>query len=235
MIKAGQRLKEERLRQGLTLEDVSKSTRIKTSFLDAIEKSEYDKLPASTFAQGFVRNYTQFLKLPDEEVIPLFRREFDEEKIYNQRLKDSAYNQRLKDSSYNQRLKDSYKVLPPGATTDFPISRIKKSQFILIALLFVVLASYLLFQYKDAIIAPSINITTPSENEVVKTTLVSVEGSTDPENVVYVNDFPVSVDDNGRFKKILYLFPGKTKITIKAVNRFNKVAQVTRDITVEGQ
>lgn len=206
MIKAGQKLKEERLRQGLTLEEVSKSIKIRTTFLEAIEKSEYGKLPASTFAQGFVRNYTQFLKLPEEEVIPLFRREFDEEKVY--------------------------KVLPQGVATDFPVSRMKKSQLILIPLLFLFLISYLLFQYKDAIIAPSVSVSGPRENEILKSTLVEVSGSTNSENVVYVNNFPVSVDDNGNFKKIISVFPGKIQITIKVVNRFNKSTEIIRHITV---
>lgn len=207
MIKAGQRLKEERLKQGLTLDDVSKATKIKSSFLDAIEKSEYTKLPASTFAQGFVRNYTQFLKLPEEEVIPLFRREFDEEKIY--------------------------KVLPQGfPDANYPVSRMKKSQLILIPLLFLVLALYLLFQYKDAIFSPAVTISAPSENQTLKSTLVVVSGSTNPENVVYINSFPVSVDDNGNFKKTISVFPGKAQITIKVVNRFNKTTVITRNITV---
>lgn len=207
MIKAGQRLKEERLKQGLTLDNVSKAIKIKVSFLEAIEKSEYAKLPSSTFAQGFVRNYTQFLKLPEEEIIPLFRREFDEEKIY--------------------------RVLPQGLPdANYPISKMKKSQFILIPLLFLVLTLYLLFQYKDAIIPPNVNITRPSENQTLKSTLVLVSGETSPENVVFVNNFPVAVDDNGNFKKTISVFPGKSLITVKVVNRFNKTTVVTRHILV---
>ena len=141
MIKAGQRLKEERLKQGLTLDEVSQNTKIRKTFLDAIEKSEYERLPASTFAQGFVRNYTQFLGLAENEVIPLFRREFDEERVF--------------------------RVLPEGVATDFPISRIKKSQLILIPLLFLIVIFYLVFQYKDAIVNPSVNIQSPKENQII--------------------------------------------------------------------
>lgn len=209
MIKAGQRLKEERLKQGLTLDEVSQNTKIRKTFLEAIEKSEYEKLPASTFAQGFVRNYTQFLGLPENEVIPLFRREFDEERVF--------------------------RVLPEGVATDFPVSRIKKSQLILIPLLFLIVIFYLVFQYKDAIVNPSVNVISPKENQIVSTNLVSVAGSTSPENVVFINNFPVSVDENGNFKKFVSVFPGKALITIKIVNRFNKVTEVIRHITVATQ
>lgn len=207
MLKAGEKLKEERLKQGLTLEEVSQGTKIRKNFLDAIEKSEYEKLPASTFAQGFVRNYTQFLGLPETEVLPVFRREFDEERIF--------------------------KVLPEGvAQKDFPISRLKKSQLILIPLLFLILIFYILFQYKDALVNPGVEITSPKENQLVSSNLVAVAGSTNPDNVVFVNDFPVSVDEDGKFKKSISVFPGKTTITIKIINRFNKTTEVERHITV---
>ncbi len=206
MIRAGQKLKEERLKQGLTLDEISQSTKIKTAFLDAIEKGEYERLPASTFAQGFVKNYTHFLGLAEKEVLPLFRREFDEEKVY--------------------------KVLPEGVSANFSVSRFKKSQFILIPLLFLALIFYLVFQYKDAFISPSVNVSTPKENETVSSTLILVSGTTNPENVVYVNNFPVSVDENGNFKKSISVFSGKALINIKVVNRFNKTTEKTLHITV---
>ena len=82
MIKAGERLKEVRLARDLTLEDVEKSTKIKTSYLEFIENGQYDKLPSVSYAQGFVRNYADFLGLPEKEIMAIFRREFDEEKAY---------------------------------------------------------------------------------------------------------------------------------------------------------
>lgn len=209
MIKAGEKLKEERLKKGLTLEEVSKETKIKRDFLEAIEKSEYNKLPASTFAQGFVKNYTQFLDISESDVIPLFRREFDEERIY--------------------------KVLPQGfSNADFPVTRFKKSQFILIPLLFFVLIFYLVFQYKDAIISPSLDVSTPQDNQTVSSTLVLVSGSTNPDNVVYVNGYQVSVDEKGNFKKTLSVFSGENQIDIKVVNRFNKSTEKILHITVMG-
>src|SRR3989344_424814 len=101
MIKVGQKLKEARLKRGLTPADVAKATKIKESFLSSIENGQYENLPSGTYAQGFVRNYIKFLELPMEETLALFRREFNEEKIY--------------------------KVLPEGFSShkEFPIKRIK--------------------------------------------------------------------------------------------------------------
>lgn len=208
MIKAGERLKEERIKKGLTIEDVSQGTKIRPNFLEYIEKSEYGKLPSATFAHGFVRNYSSFLGLPEEEVLGLFKREFDEEKVF--------------------------RVLPEGMGKDVdrPIIRTNLSQVFLIGILFVALLGFILFQYKDAIISPAVSITSPSENQVFYAATVEVSGKTNPENVVYINTFPVSVGDDGTFKKVISVFSGKTSVDIKVVNRFNKVTEIKRDINI---
>lgn len=209
MVNVGQRLKEIRLQKGLNLSDVSQSTRIRANFLEYIENGEYEKLPSATVAHGFVRNYISFLGLPEKETMAIFKREFDEEKIY--------------------------KVLPGGMAKreDFPIIRMNFSKFILVAVLLFSLLVFLLFQYKDAIISPSVSIISPTENQVIKSTYVVVSGKTNPENVVYVNSFPVSVNDDGSFKKIISVFTGVNTVQIKIVNRFDKVTEKTIQVNVK--
>lgn len=207
MIKVGERLKEERIKKGLTLSDVSKATKIRVNFLEHIEKGEYEKLPSVTFAQGFVRNYVSFLGLP-EETMAIFRREFDEEKVF--------------------------KVLPGGMTSaDFNVKRINLSQIFLVGLVFVFLFIFLFFQYKDTIFPPSVDVLVPKENQVFKTTTVEVSGKTDPDNTVFVNGLPTSLADDGTFRKTLTLFQGKNEINIKVANRFNKITEVKRTIEVK--
>lgn len=208
MIKAGERLKEERIKRGLSIVSVSQGTKIRPNFLEYIEKSEYEKLPSATFAHGFVRNYAAFLGLPEEEILSLFKREFDEEKVF--------------------------RVLPEGIErVNRPIKSANFSQVFFILILFIALLFFLLFQYKDAIISPSVSVYTPKENEVFHTTSIEVTGKTNSENVVYVNSFPVSVKDDGIFRKVISVFSGKNEIKIKVVNRFNKTTEVKRDIDVQ--
>ncbi len=207
MIKVGQRLSEERKRKKLTIQDVSDATKIRKNFLEAIENGEYGKLPSATVAHGFVRNYTMFLGLPEKEVMALFRREYDEDKIYN--------------------------VLPEGfSRADFPVTRARNSKFFLIAALFVVLLGFIFLQYKDAILSPGVSVDTPKQNEILYSTTITVSGKTNPENVVYVDSFPVSVDEFGNFKKIISVFSGKNIIKIRVINKFNKVTEVEREVEV---
>jgi cytoskeletal protein RodZ len=65
----GARLKKERERQGITLEDVASSTKIGTRMLRALEEEHFDQLPGGIFNKGFVRAYARHLKLDEDEAI----------------------------------------------------------------------------------------------------------------------------------------------------------------------
>jgi len=204
MIKAGEKLKDERLSKGLTLEDVSKKTKIKISYLELIEAGKYDKLPSVSYAHGFVRSYTGFLGLPEEEIMAVFRREFDEEK--------------------------AYRVLPRGFDNnqDIPLSRFKlKQTFILIILIFVFFMGFILFSYRYAFLNPPLHI----NNYSVSSSEVTITGNTDSNSTVYINKEAVSVDQSGHFKKTISVFSGKTTIIIKAVNKF--LRETTKDIQID--
>lgn len=208
MIKAGEKLKEERLKKGLSLEDISKSTKIKPSFLEYIENCQYQKLPSASYASGFVKNYAKVLGFEEEEVMALFRREFDSEK--------------------------AYKVLPKGfeQKEDFSSEPFRNRRFLfLVATVFSLFILYILFQYRYAFLNPPLEIVNPRENAVVNSSFVKVTGKTDSNVTVYINKDLISVDQNGNFEKTISVFPGKSIIEIKAISKFLK--QTDKKITIE--
>lgn len=210
MIKVGQRLQDERIKRGLSLEDVSNQTKIRTSFLTAIEKGEYGKLPSVTYAQGFVRNYARFLGLPEKETLAIFRREFDEEKYI--------------------------RVLPQGMTKDgdyIPSKFRVRQTMILIALIFVAIVAFIVYQYRFLIFNPELYIASPGDNAVVYSSRVVVVGKTDPNATILVDTFPVSVNSNGEFRKVINLFPGKSTITIKATNKYGRQSVEKRTVDIK--
>lgn len=209
MVHAGEKLSEERLRKGLTLEEVAKATKIRLSFLQAIEKSDYKNLPSGTYVHGFVRNYSRFLELPEYEILALFKREYSE--------------------------KSSLKVLPEGLAkgSDFPLSKFKATRILrALPLIFVALLVYILFQYRAAIFDPSLKVSSPKENSVIASQSVVVIGKTDPNVTVFINSEAAVLDKDGNFKKTISVFPGKSTITIKSVNNFNRTTILERRIEV---
>jgi cytoskeleton protein RodZ len=65
----GARLKRERERQGIKLEDVAVSTKIGTRMLQALEEEHFSQLPGGIFNKGFVRAYARHLGLDENQAI----------------------------------------------------------------------------------------------------------------------------------------------------------------------
>lgn len=209
MLKAGQRLKEERLFKGLTLEDVEKKTKIKKDFLIAIEKSEYNKLPSSSYAHGFVRNYAEFLGLPVGQILGLFRREFDTKK--------------------------AFKVLPDGMVRGEGVSRKKfriHGKMLIIVGILMLLASFIAYQFRYAFLNPPLFVSSPAENAVTSQDL-TITGQSDPNAIVTVNNEPVALGEDNKFMKKISLFPGKAVLIIKAKSSYGKETIVQRNIEVK--
>ncbi len=75
MSELGARLRQARERQGLSLAQASADTRILQPSLTALEEGAYQRLPGDVVVRGFIRNYAQYLGLPPDELIELYRRE----------------------------------------------------------------------------------------------------------------------------------------------------------------
>src|SRR5690348_12735465 len=68
----GERLRRQREMRGVSLEEISKSTKIGIRSLKAIEDEDFEKLPGGIFNKGFVRAYARFLGLDEEEMVADF-------------------------------------------------------------------------------------------------------------------------------------------------------------------
>ncbi len=65
----GAKLKREREKKGITLDDISLSTKIGTRLLRALEDEHFDQLPGGIFNKGFVRAYARHLGLDEDQTI----------------------------------------------------------------------------------------------------------------------------------------------------------------------
>ena len=71
----GETLRKERERQKLTIQDIEQGTSIRSAYIEALEKGDYDKLPGEVYAKGFVKNYAAFLNLDGEKLAKEFAAE----------------------------------------------------------------------------------------------------------------------------------------------------------------
>ena len=68
-----------RASSGMTLQQVSASTKIPVSKLRAIERDEIENLPGGIFTRGFVRSYAEAVGLDPQETLAQFEARFPEE------------------------------------------------------------------------------------------------------------------------------------------------------------
>ncbi len=190
-------LREERLRQGLSISAVEKRTKIKRKFLEAIEVGDYKVLPSESYAVGFVKNYAKYLELDDYKIGRTFLREYE---------------------------KEYQKILPSYSDkqTSFFHRIFSTPKFILIILLLIIIGGYLGFQYSSYFFPPKLMIETPKNNEKMKNNIVEITGKTDPYATLRVNGDQTYINLDGSFKKTIYLFSGKREISIISENRHGK-------------
>ncbi len=77
----GNALRSERLRHGLTLEQIATQTKIGQYLLQAIEANQFDRLPGGLLTRSFLRQYAQVVGLDAEEVVASFKQQFEEPEL----------------------------------------------------------------------------------------------------------------------------------------------------------
>ena len=65
----GARLKKQREQRGVSLDQISLTTKIGTRFLQAIEHDQFDQLPGGIFNKGFIRAYAKSVGADEDEAI----------------------------------------------------------------------------------------------------------------------------------------------------------------------
>ena len=69
MASFGVRLREQREQRGITLEEISSTTKIGTRMLLALEQDHFDQLPGGIFNKGFIRAYARCLGMDEEQAV----------------------------------------------------------------------------------------------------------------------------------------------------------------------
>lgn len=202
----GQLLHAERNRKNISIEELSRATKIDAKYIEALEADRFDLLPSETFAKGFIRNLSLSMGSDPEELIAVFRRDYRNPEIKNTKIKHPK----------KQKL-----VLPSLSSQLLPV--------IIGVVVFVV---YLGFQFRAILTPPPLQVQKPQSGTVLSSP-VDVEGITSTDSLVTVNeDNVIKPDQNGAFQMKLSLPVGETQITIKTVNRFGRSNSTEIPITI---
>ena len=61
-----------RERRGISLKQISESTKISVRFLQAIESEEFDQLPGGIFSTSYIRQYAQQVGVEEARVLAVY-------------------------------------------------------------------------------------------------------------------------------------------------------------------
>ncbi len=181
-------LKQSRQSLGISLEKVSKETKIPLKILKNLEKNKLQSLPQEPYCSLYVKDYALFLSLSPQRMVAICRRDLED----------------LKSTS------------PLSTSSELTVTP-KLTVAVLILATFLLFASYLFYQYSKFQRPPSLDIDWPTTESVVQEEL-RVEGTTDPQNVVRVNQKPIMVDPEGSFSTTVKLSPGANTIKVEATS-----------------
>ncbi|MCA9661599.1 MAG: helix-turn-helix domain-containing protein, partial [Myxococcales bacterium] len=67
----GRYIRDQRLRRGMTLEEVAAKTKIPRASLEALEEERWSALPGPVFVKGFLRCCARALEIDDQVVLDL--------------------------------------------------------------------------------------------------------------------------------------------------------------------
>ncbi|MFA5993877.1 MAG: RodZ domain-containing protein [Parcubacteria group bacterium] len=199
----GEKLRNLRSERRISLGEVSRVTRIQVKYLEYLEDGEYNKLPVDVYVKGFLRGYAQFLGVDDGILMRLY----EKEKGIKNNLEKVSPNKTIE----KEKINISPFLITPKVLVFFVFS------FIFFG------GVFYLYKEIDAFAnTPKLIIINPAQNSSSDGNSVVVEGITDKDVRVFINNQPILVSDEGRFSEDLALQSGTNTININAINRFEK-------------
>lgn len=200
---AGLLLKEARENKNKSIVQISKQTRIKEKFLEAIESSDWAVLPNFSVALGFARNYAQEVDINPEHVVALLRRDFPQHHISFDKRSDMS-------------------LIPKAFWTP------RTTIFAAVVITILILGVYLVRQYMLFAASPPIEIESVTKND--KEFVIS--GKTVPSATLEINGRAVLVENDGGFEVVLNKEDVQGKeVEIQATSRTGKKTTVKQKLT----
>ena len=216
MSKLGERLRAQRERKGITLEQAAADTRIREKFLKVLEDGDYRSLPGPVYTRGFLRNYVEYLDLETDELLTLYHHE-------SGRPAEPLQTRTFK----------PYRPIARRSLVFRPVIFVPVIMLAFVGLF----VGYIYYQLTTFATLPRLEITDPASDGLAASAELTVRGVTVPEGRVTVNVFPgpdvfgdIRPGFDGRFSTTVALKPGSNHVVIEVLDTAGKTNRVSRTI-----
>lgn len=204
----GDKLNKTRIDQDLSLEEVEANIKVQKKYLEALEEGQYNLLPGDIYAKAWLKLYGQFLGLPFQELIA----DYKIEKSVSEKL-----------DKVSEPIKDKRRF-------DFAFLKPRFIKVFFIGLVVLVLVGYLGWEIKNIVSPPPVIIYQPQDNLRTNQNSILVEGHTEPEVQLTINNELVLLDENGDFSQNINLVFGLNNLSINAKKKHSQSTQIELDI-----
>lgn len=208
----GDELRNVRESKKITLQQISDKTKIPVIYLENLEDSNYEKLPADVYITAYLKKYAKLLKLDSDKILEQFKRE--------KNLTSNSMHYPKKDKRFLSTMKKSFLITP------------KKLTLILAILVICLIFGFFWHQVSYLLYPPFIKLEKPASNFSITDYAIEVAGQTEPSASLTINGRKVSVNEEGYFNSIITLDSGLNMLTIEAKDRFGRTSTLIRKIMV---
>lgn len=206
----GTLLKEARLKKRYSKLDLGELTKIKASFISAIERGDWKNLPEFGVVVGFVKSIAHFLDVDEREAVAFLRRDYPPSLI-TPSLKSGKQKEIGRRFFWSPRL----------------------TFLVGVGLILLIVLGYLGFQYRKFSFPPHLTIDSPKEGQVVTGSHLQVQGTTDADATLTVNNQPTVVDNTGHFSTQIDISEKTEDVEVVAKSRDGKETIIKRKIDVQ--
>lgn len=190
MLTAAEMLRQERERQKITFQQIEKLTKIRKKNLEALERGDWHQFSSKIYIVGMIRSYGKFLKINEEKLLAVFRREYEQKE--EMKFQKGIAN----------------KHLAPLAQSVFKVVTL------VVILIFI---AYFGYQLAVFLSPPKIIIISPTKNTFKREEKIELVGTVDKESIVTVNGERVYQNKENVFTISIPLIPGENHVTIEVV------------------
>ena len=208
----GEKLQKHRHEKGLSLEKAARAINTNVIYLKLFERNDYQKLPADVYAINILKHYSNLLNLNPATVIDLFKKE---KTLFLKTRKKPT----LQALTNFQKLLN--KFLNP-----------KTLKYFIILLLLAAVFSYIGKAINKIVSPPLLVVNQPAENLITLENQITIQGYSEKEVSLKINDRPLLSDKQGGFNLTIDLQKGLNIIKISAQKKHSKEQVVYRKIIV---
>lgn len=198
------RLKEARKKSHISLDELSKQTKISKKHLIALEECRFDDIPyAVIYQKNFIKKYADILNLPVEEILEQF-------------ITEEAALQKKETGVKNGIHKNKLQNLPSFLRLSLTVTMV------------LLLVGYIGWQIQTLVKPPELTLYSPQNGLVTTDYELLIHGQTNQESQVFVNGLEISNSEDGQFRETITLSPGVNTINVSAKKKHGKSTEVIR-------